>query len=175
MSNNVVEFPQTDDGEGDNYFGVCPTCKKYSGCLNIGRDHWFYCKAHKTKWWIGSNIFSSWRNETEEDHYRNARYLSNFADMSGPPTYSENPPDHRETDDNYRGEVFRRGDHRVVLCRDGIQWIIQRRRKGAGERWKALGYCTTRKALIRLWTSYERALCDELTNLPCTVRGAGHD
>lgn len=36
---------------------------------------------------------------------------------------------------------------RVVVCRDGIQWILQRREKGAATRpWRP----TTKKALIRL-------------------------
>ena len=171
MSYNIVEFPQSEEPD-DDHFGVCPKCKKYSGCLNIGRDHWFYCDAHKTKWWIGSNLFSGWKTETKEEHYRNAGFLSNYADMSGRPTYSEEPPDHRETEDNYRGEIFRRGEYRVILCKDGIQWIVQRRRKGAAARWLALGYCTTRAALARLWSTYYGEDAAEISALPETVRRA---
>ncbi|MBD3679746.1 MAG: hypothetical protein HUJ27_15275 [Rhodobacteraceae bacterium] len=42
--------------------------------------------------------------------------------------------------------------HRVIVCKDGIQWIVQRRRgqRCGRARWAALGYCTTRKALIRV-------------------------
>lgn len=62
--------------------------------------------------------------------------------------------DTREAAENYRGEVFRLGDWRVVVCRHGIQWIIQRRtrndRPDAG-RWEAVGFFLTRAALVRLW------------------------
>jgi hypothetical protein len=52
---------------GEDYSGLCPVCRKNDGYLNIGRDHWFFCKEHKTKWCIGSNLFSAWREQTEDD------------------------------------------------------------------------------------------------------------
>lgn len=62
--------------------------------------------------------------------------------------------DTREAAENYRGEVFRLGDWRVALCRNDLQWILQRRtrngRPDAG-RWEAVGFCLTRAALVRLW------------------------
>jgi hypothetical protein len=51
----------------EHYFGCCPTCHQYDGYLNIGKGHWFYCSEHKIRWCIGSNLFSSWQDETEED------------------------------------------------------------------------------------------------------------
>ena len=54
----------------DNYFGGCPHCGQTDGSANIGRSHWFFCSTHETKWCIGSNLFSSWRNETEEEQRR---------------------------------------------------------------------------------------------------------
>jgi hypothetical protein len=57
----------TSDGKKvTTYFGVCPTCHKTDGYINIGRGHWFYCKEHSVTWLIGSNLFSSWRDQTEE-------------------------------------------------------------------------------------------------------------
>jgi hypothetical protein len=56
--------------ENYNYFGVCPDCNKTDGYTNIGAGHWFFCKEHKTRWCIGSNLFSSWRDETEEEQRR---------------------------------------------------------------------------------------------------------
>lgn len=44
-------------------FGGCPECGRSDGYLNVGSAHWFFCEAHKIKWCIGENIFSSWRNE----------------------------------------------------------------------------------------------------------------
>ncbi|WP_457650682.1 hypothetical protein [Profundibacter sp.] len=59
----------------------------------------------------------------------------------------------RETADEYRRVVFRAGRYRVIECRHGIQWILQKRRNRKSPRgvaWEALGYCQTRKALDRL-------------------------
>lgn len=58
---------------------------------------------------------------------------------------------HHETADDYVGAIARlNATWRVVLCRDGIQWILQRRKKGGGDwPWRAMHYCQTRKALIR--------------------------
>jgi hypothetical protein len=60
---------------------------------------------------------------------------------------------HRETADDYRGEVWRDGRFRICECRDGIQWLFQRRRpgfSGGGAAWDTLGYCATRTGLARL-------------------------
>jgi hypothetical protein len=47
-------------------FGLCPTCHKTDGFFNNGPDHHFYCETHQTRWYVGSNLFSSWREETPE-------------------------------------------------------------------------------------------------------------
>jgi hypothetical protein len=54
-----------------------------------------------------------------------------------------------ETADNYSKEVARCENYRVILCRDDIQWIIQRKHS---DRWRSESYCTTKSALIREWT-----------------------
>jgi hypothetical protein len=59
-----------DDGYVHNYFGTCPECHKTDGYINIGKSHWFLCKKHRTRWWVGSNLFSSWRDQTEEEQRR---------------------------------------------------------------------------------------------------------
>ena len=59
--------------------------------------------------------------------------------------------DHRETQDSYHDEIFRTGRYRVILCKDAIQWIIQRRGRLAGTRWRGLSYCTCRDSLISVW------------------------
>jgi hypothetical protein len=56
--------------EVENYFGGCPHCGRADGCTNVGRSHWFFCKTHKTKWCIGWNLFSSWRDQTEDEQRR---------------------------------------------------------------------------------------------------------
>jgi hypothetical protein len=58
-----------------------------------------------------------------------------------------------ESDDQYLGVVaVLNQQHRVIRCRDGIQWILQRRHgpeRLAGTRWDGRSYCRTREALIR--------------------------
>jgi hypothetical protein len=53
------------------YFGACPSCDNPGETTypytNAGRSHWFYCETHKTRWWGGANLFSSWKRETEEE------------------------------------------------------------------------------------------------------------
>lgn len=52
------------------HFGVCPECHWYTGRLNTGRGHWGYCTPHKTTWSIGSNLFSDWKDQSEEEQRR---------------------------------------------------------------------------------------------------------
>ena len=66
---------------------------------------------------------------------------------SGAPTRARNT---QETSDSYAHVLLQIGNrHRVIVCRDAIQWILQRRKNGGAERpWRALGFYRTRKALI---------------------------
>lgn len=65
----------------DNYFGGCPHCGRTDGYLNIRSDHWFICDAHRTKWLIGSNLFSDWRQEAEADWRTNADKLNGYREV----------------------------------------------------------------------------------------------
>lgn len=76
--------------------------------------------------------------------------------------------DHRETADDYRGELFRLGNHRVAVCADGMQWLLQSRRfeiRAGGTAWDTRGFCATRKALLRL----TRSLCPDLVPFVATL------
>jgi hypothetical protein len=54
---------------------------------------------------------------------------------------------HRERDGDYCGVMFPLNTtHRLVVCQDGIQWVVQRR-DGPG-RWKSLSYCRTQQGLL---------------------------
>lgn len=78
-------------------------------------------------------------------------------------------PDHREEADGYRGELFRHGDFRVAECRDGIQWLLHRRRPtktAGGAAWRTIAYCVTRKALIRLYQQHSGGMAPELADFP---------
>ncbi len=59
----------------DGYFGWCPDCFKagiHRVTVGIVRntshgDHWMTCEIHKTKWCLGNNLFSGWRDMSEKD------------------------------------------------------------------------------------------------------------
>jgi hypothetical protein len=53
--------------QADGYFGVCPICKNHDGYVNAGRTHVFVCDEHKVSWIAGANIFSDWREQTEDE------------------------------------------------------------------------------------------------------------
>jgi hypothetical protein len=55
--------------------------------INVGRIHWMICETHKTKWWLGSNLLSSWRDQTEDE--QRAIY-----DAKGVGTFDEVEPYH---------------------------------------------------------------------------------
>ena len=65
----------------EDHFGVCDVCGKTDGCRNIGRVHWFFCAAHPRKWCVGSNLFSGWQSETENDWSRNQETLQDFVEI----------------------------------------------------------------------------------------------
>lgn len=67
--------PEIDD------FGGCPLCLRNDGFLDVGRDHWFICRAHKTKWYGGSNLFSLWREETADDWNKHSEELAEFTEI----------------------------------------------------------------------------------------------
>jgi hypothetical protein len=65
----------------DDDFGGCPMCGKTDGYRDVGRDHWFVCHEHKKRWSPGSNLFSSWRDETEADWTANAALLNGYDEV----------------------------------------------------------------------------------------------
>ena len=74
-----------------------------------------------------------------------------------------------ETDESYRNVLATSEDHRIAICRHGIQWLFQRRRPlhaGAGGRWDNIGYCLTRAGLMRLQRSENAQLEEFIEALP---------
>ena len=71
-----------------------------------------------------------------------------------------------ETADDYAGTIAHLDErHRVAICKDGIQWILQRRENGTAKRpWRGLHYCQTRKALVRVCGAACRAPDPEAMN-----------
>ena len=71
--------------------GVCPHCGGNDGYLNVGRTHWFVCHTHKTRWWIGCNMVTTWKQETEDDWKKNAEILAGYT-MVEPKIAGRRPP-----------------------------------------------------------------------------------
>ena len=68
------------------------------------------------------------------------------------------PPSHRERDDAYRNVVAQLAPRwRVIACRDGIQWILQRKESSHGGPWRGVSYHTNRDGLLRACGSLETA------------------
>ncbi len=82
---DVVPFIQPDP-----YLGGCPQCRRNDGLLNVGRYHWATCRRHKTRWLIGSNLFSGWRHEDEAVWLRNRYRLDECRVVE--PVFSGLPP-----------------------------------------------------------------------------------
>ena len=60
------------------------------------------------------------------------------------------PPSHRERDDGYKGVVAQLAPRwRVIICKDGIQWILQRKEASHGGPWRGVSYHTSRDGLLR--------------------------
>ena len=62
-------------------------------------------------------------------------------------------PSHRERDDFYQGEIIELSARwRVVLCKNRLQWILQRRSKNPPHRgyWRGQSCCTSRDALLEV-------------------------
>lgn len=65
----------------DPYFGVCPDCWHTDGYLNVGRHHVFVCHEHRTCWYAGSNLFSSWREQDPADWLGNEATLAGYIEV----------------------------------------------------------------------------------------------
>ena len=75
---DIVRLPQPDP-----FSNGCPRCGRYTAIRNVQRSHWAYCEVHRFRWRIGSNLFSTWRSETDADWAANVQFLSCFADATG--------------------------------------------------------------------------------------------
>ena len=78
-------------------------------------------------------------------------------------------PSNRETADDYRNVITQLDDnHRVIGCKDDIQWVVQKAEKSSHERrWRALRYFRSKLALIAFCGGLQgRYDLSELDNLP---------
>jgi hypothetical protein len=83
MADGREEFTFTGN-PAEDHFGWCPTCGESDGYLNVGRDHWYHCKKHRVRWCVGSNLFDSWRRETEANWDRNWAELESYSEVADP-------------------------------------------------------------------------------------------
>ncbi|WP_073167595.1 hypothetical protein [Desulfofundulus australicus] len=57
----------------------CPVCcYPGEGPINIEKANFFVCERCGVSWYVGWNLFSSWRKETPADWERNRFFLSRF-------------------------------------------------------------------------------------------------
>ena len=81
--------------------------------------------------------------------------------------------DHKETADDYRGEILRLGWYRIAVCRDGLQCLFQRQRgliAGGGALFDKPDHCRTRKGLEMLHRAHIRPETDILAGLPDRIK-----
>ncbi|MEW6183048.1 MAG: hypothetical protein AB1500_07710 [Bacillota bacterium] len=65
------------------HWSYCPVCRRGDRqYLNIRKDHWGYCEVCIIKWHIGTNLFSSWQEETPEVWRRNKKFLEEYGRLS---------------------------------------------------------------------------------------------
>jgi hypothetical protein len=77
----ILEPRRRWERRGDVFFGTCPHCLNHDGYLNVNRVHYFKCDEHRTYWIFGDNIFSGWREETEEQWQANIALLETFREV----------------------------------------------------------------------------------------------
>jgi hypothetical protein len=79
-----------------------------------------------------------------------------------------------ESNDAYPCIIKLNARWRVIVCRDGVQWIIQYRNRRSGAEtlsssdWRGRSYCTTKTALIRVCEAH----CGEIEPAAAAVLAA---
>lgn len=65
---------------------ACPQCGDESqvSFLNVHRQHYCICERCRIRWWYGDNLFSSWKEQTEEDWQANKQTLSAYRPYKWP-------------------------------------------------------------------------------------------
>jgi hypothetical protein len=92
----------TEGAHEAGYFGGCPICRRFDNCLNVGLAHWYCCHAHRTRWCVGRNLFSSWRHEDESTWKQNAALLAAHEEVKSyndPQWIGETRSDRQAADD----------------------------------------------------------------------------
>jgi hypothetical protein len=64
---NITKSEALENRNFEGHFGTCPHCRNHDGIINVGRGHWLFCDRHKVRWFVGENLFDSWRDQTEAE------------------------------------------------------------------------------------------------------------
>ena len=92
--------------------------------------------------------------------------------VAGLPCGTPEKPDRRECGDTYFDELLRDEPWRIIVGRQKLQWIIQRRtgaRSTAGPRWRSKHFCASQRALARDWPGSNRKLRKAIEGLPAHI------
>jgi hypothetical protein len=73
MPDSTFEYPVLDDRF------QCPVCGGESVMYHVGRNHWCVCDRCRVRWKEGENLFSAWRDMTEEQVEANIEVLKTYA------------------------------------------------------------------------------------------------
>ena len=87
----------------EHYFGGCPECGDHDGAVNVESDHYVVCDTHKTKWYVGSNLFSCWRRQNEEIWQRNRVMLEEYKGVERLWTWTDPGPNGDRTVTTFPG------------------------------------------------------------------------
>jgi hypothetical protein len=102
----------------DEYFGGCPECGGSDFYFNIQRDHYCTCDKHKTVWYIGSNLFSAWQDESDEIWQGNKIRYSNYRSVK--PIFPERVTCDRCGTEMFKTEMAKAYAHdRLCMNEDG--------------------------------------------------------
>jgi hypothetical protein len=92
-----------------HYFGGCPHCGKQDGLFNVGRNHWFVCHEHRVRWYVGGNLLSGWKDQTEDEQREKWRRVEDYTDVSDQPLpegiWSRDPETRRRERKTYNYET----------------------------------------------------------------------
>ena len=78
----VTAFPEPKPELEGGYWGLCPRCRQNDGCFTVGKDHWYVCHQHLTRWWVGANLFStSWQDMSELEREREEVGLARYREV----------------------------------------------------------------------------------------------
>ena len=105
-----------------SHFGGCPECGRSDGYRNVRRDHWFVCDEHKTKWLVGANLFSCWREESDEIWRENTAKLAEY--RKAKPRYFQTTAEEKAKRKEYKAIMRLRESVRVLGVEVAIEQLV---------------------------------------------------